>query len=278
MEEIKQEFKGKTKKENLSFVEHLDVLRKHLFRGIIAIFFFAVIAFFFKGIIFDDIILKPKSAEFITSQALCSVSEYVNISALCINQNNLKIINIKLAGQFKAHLVVSMIFGFLIAFPYLVFELWRFVKPALREKETSNTRGMIFWVSSLFSIGVLFGYFIIVPLAINFLGNYSISDNLQNTIDFSSYFSTLTTTTLGTGIVFEMPIAAYVMAKLDIINPELMKSYRKHAVIIALIISGILTPPDVFSQILVAIPMALLYEISIVIVRRVHKRKAIEEI
>ena len=279
MEEIKQKFKGKGKKENLSFVDHLDVLRKHLFRGIIAIFFFAIIAFFFKGVIFDEIILKPKTAEFITSKLLCSVSEYVNISALCINQNNLKIININLAGQFKAHLVISLIFGFLIAFPYLIYELWRFVKPALKERETEYTQGMLFWVSSLFSIGVLFGYFIIVPLAVNFLGNYSISDELQNTINFGSYFSALITTTLGTGIVFELPIAAYVLAKLDIINHQLMKNYRKHAIIVALIISGILTPPDVFSQILVAMPIAFLYEISIIIVKRVHKRRReLEEI
>ncbi|MBN2891223.1 MAG: twin-arginine translocase subunit TatC [Bacteroidales bacterium] len=275
MEEFKVSKRGKKKDRPLTFVEHLDKLRVHLFRGIFAILIFSVIAFFFKGFIFNEVVLKPKKPDFYTNQLLCQAAEKLDAQALCINQNDLEIINIDLAGQFKAHLLVSIIFGFLIAFPYLIFELWRFIKPALKAQEIKYSRSMVFWVSILFSIGILFGYFIIVPLAVNFLGNYSISDELENTINFASYFSTLATTVIGTGLIFEMPIAAFLLAKLGIITPKMMKKYRKHAIVVALILSGILTPPDVFSQILVAVPIAFLYELSILIVIRVHKRRRI---
>ena len=274
MEEVKVT-KREKKDRPLSFVEHLDNLRVHLIRGIVAIILFSILAFFFKGFIFDQVILKPKDDTFLTSKLLCKASVQFDIPALCINQTELDIINIDLAGQFKAHLLISVIFGFLIAFPYLVFELWKFIKPALKKREFEYARGMVFWVSSLFSFGVLFGYFIIVPLAVNFLGNYSISAELKNTINFASYFSTIATTALGTGIIFELPVAAFVLAKIGLITPKIMKKYRKHAIVVSFIMSGILTPPDVFSQVLVAFPIAFLYEISILIVARVHKRRRV---
>lgn len=276
MEEFKVSKRGKKKDRPLTFVEHLDNLRAHIIRGILAILLFAIVAFFFKGFIFDKVILSPKNADFISNQLMCKAADKINAPVLCINQTDLKIINIDLSGQFKAHLLISIIFGFLVAFPYLVYELWKFIKPALKKREFDYAKGMIFWVSTLFSFGVLFGYFIIVPLAINFLGNYTISPELQNTINFASYFSTIATTVLGTGLIFELPIAAYVLAKIGIINPDLMKKYRKHAIVIAFMLSGILTPPDVFSQILVAFPIVILYEISISIVKRVHKKRRIE--
>jgi len=267
----------KKKKPNreITFVEHLDALRSHLIRGIVAIIVFSIVAFFFKDFVFNEVILKPKSPNFFSNQMLCKAADYLSADALCINQNDFKIINIDLSGQFKAHLIVSLIFGLLVAFPYLIFELWRFIKPALKKREFMYSRKMVFWVSILFTLGVLFGYFIIVPLAINFLSNYSISNELENTISFSSYFSTLATTTLGAGLIFEIPIASFVLAKIGIIDDKMMKKYRKHAIVIGFVLSGILTPPDIFSQVLVAFPIIGLYELSISIVKRVTKNRRV---
>ncbi len=280
MEEVhkvsKRETKFKKDNAEMTFVEHLDDLRTRIFRGLLAIALFSVVAFFFKDFIFNEVILKPKDKSFITNRLMCEAAHRFDAPALCINQHELKIINIDLAGQFKAHLLVSVIFGFIIAFPYLVYQLWLFVKPAMKYKEYKYAKSMIFWVSSLFTIGVLFGYFIIVPLAINFLSTYSISPEVHNTINFASYFSAITTTSLGSGLVFEIPVAAYVLAKLGIVTPEIMKKYRKHAVVFAFILAGVLTPPDVFSQVLVAMPVLFLYEFSILIVKRVSKKREIE--
>lgn len=260
----------------MTFVEHLDSFRSHLIRGIVAIVLFSIVAFFFKDFIFNQVILSPKSANFFTNKMLCKAADLISSEALCINQNDFKIINIDLSGQFRAHLLVSLIFGLLVAFPYLVFQLWRFIKPALKKREFVYSRKMVFWVSILFTMGVLFGYFIIVPLAINFLSNYSVSTQLENTITFSSYFSTLITTSLGSGLIFEIPIASYVLAKIGIIDDKIMKKYRKHAIVLGFILSGILTPPDVFSQVLVAFPIIGLYELSISIVKRVAKKRRIK--
>ncbi|MEA2041351.1 MAG: twin-arginine translocase subunit TatC [Bacteroidota bacterium] len=260
----------------MSFVEHLDKLRGHLIRGIIAIVLFAVVAFFFKGIIFDQVVLSPKTPDFFTNRILCKAGHLMSSEVLCINEQDLKIININIAGQFKAHIVISLIFGLMIAFPYVVFEIWQFLKPALKESETVKSRSLIFWLSFLFTLGVLFGYFIIVPLAINFLTGYSISEEVKNTINFSSYFSTVATTSLGAGIIFELPFASFVLAKIGLLTPEAMKKHRKVAIIIAFILSGILTPPDIFSQILVALPLIGLYQVSIGIVRRTVKKRYVE--
>lgn len=259
----------------MTFVEHLDSLRSHLIRGVVVIVLFAIVAFFFKDFIFNDVILAPKRADFFSNVMLCKVADLTSTDALCINQNDFKIINIDLSGQFKAHLIVSLIFGLLVAFPYLIYELWRFIKPALQKREFKYSRRMVFWISILFSLGVLFGYFIIVPLAINFLSNYNISSQLENTINFTSYFSTIATTSLGTGLVFEIPIASYVLAKIGLIDDRIMKKYRRHAIVLAFVLSGIITPPDVFSQILVSFPILFLYEISISIVKKVAKNRRI---
>jgi len=267
----------KTKKENaeMTFVEHLDDLRAHLIRAILAILFFSIIAFFFKTFIFNEIILKPKTADFITNKLLCQFADYAKTKTLCINQQELDIVNIELAGQFKAHLIVSLIFGFILAFPYIIYEMWSFIKPALKKREFIYTKRMIFWISLLFFMGILFGYLVIVPLAINFLANYNISSEVNNTINFASYFSTVTTSALGTGLVFEIPVLAYILAKIGLINPVIMKKHRKHAVILSFLLAAIVTPPDAFSMVLVAFPIMALYEISIIIVKRVSKKRRV---
>lgn len=264
------------KEKNMTFIEHLDELRKRLFKGAIAVIVFAVVAFFFKDIIFNEIILKPKTAEFISNRLMCKLGELVNAS-LCINTKNFQIINIQLAGQFKAHLIVSFIIGLMFAFPILIAQIWSFVKPALNVKNIKNINIILLAVSMLFTIGILFGYFLIVPLTINFLSTYQVSTEVLNQISFSSYLSIITGITFATGLVFELPVLIFFLAKIGLVTPALLKKYRKHAVVIFFILSGIITPPDVFSQVLVTVPLLFLYEISIRITKRVVKRRLKEQ-
>lgn len=258
------------KEKDMTFIEHLDELRKRLMKGVIAVVIFAIIAFLFKDFIFDEIILSPKSADFITNRLMCRFGELINAS-LCINSENFQIINIQLAGQFKAHLIVSFVIGLMFAFPFLISQIWRFVKPALNIGDIKNIHLVLFSVSVLFTIGILFGYFLIVPLTINFLSTYQVSEAVLNQISFSSYLSIITGITFATGLVFELPILIYFLAKIGLVTPGLLRKYRKHAIVIFFILSGIITPPDVFSQVLVTIPLYLLYELSIRITKRVVK-------
>lgn len=255
----------------LSFWGHLEVLRGHLVRSAISIFLFALLAFLNKTIIFDYIILAPKEAGFITNRLFCLLSEYLSIPALCINEIPLQLINIELAGQFKTHIVISLIAGIIIAFPYILWEFWRFLQPALTPKERANSRGAVFVTSFLFFLGVSFSYFLIVPLALNFLGTYQVSELVANHIALSSYINTVTMLTLATGLVFELPIIIYFLSRIGLVTPEIMRKNRKIALVLILVLSAIITPPDVVSQILVAIPLFFLYEISIGISKRAIK-------
>jgi sec-independent protein translocase protein TatC len=254
--------------------KHLEDFRGHLIRGLSAVLIMAIVAFFFKDFLFDDIILAPRDPHFFTNRGMCWLGRALGLD-ICINQGTFDIINIKLAGQFKSHIVISIISGVVVAFPYLVWELWRFVKPALHSNELKNTNGILFAVSMLFSIGVLFGYYMIVPLSINFLSTYSISDQVVNQINFQSYFSILTSITLATGVIFELPIVIYFLTRVGMVTPDFLKRYRKHSIVLFVVLSAIITPPDVFSQVLVSIPLMVLYEFSIKISRRVIKRRRI---
>ena len=258
----------------MSIGDHLDDFRVHLIRGILAIISMAIVAFFFKDFLFNDIILAPREPEFFTNRALCYLGRLLDLN-ICINQFDFEIINIKLAGQFKSHIVISIISGIVVAFPYLVWEIWKFIKPALRTNEIKNTNGILFAVSFLFSIGVIFGYYMIVPLSINFLSTYSISDQVINQINFQSYFSILTSITLATGVIFELPIIIYFLTKIGMVTPQFLRTYRKHAIVLFVVLSAIITPPDVFSQVLVTIPLFFLYEFSIKISKRVVKKRRI---
>lgn len=258
----------------MSIGDHLDDFRVHLIRGISAVIGMAIVAFFLKDFLFDDIILAPREPEFFTNRALCYLGRLLDLN-ICINQFDFEIINIKLAGQFKSHIVISIISGIVVAFPYLVWEIWKFIKPALRTNEIKNTNGLLFAVSFLFSIGVIFGYYMIVPLSINFLSTYSISDQVINQINFQSYFSILTSITLATGVIFELPIIIFFLTKIGMVTPQFLRKYRKHSLVLFVVLSAIITPPDVFSQILVTIPLFFLYEFSIKISKRVVKKRRI---
>jgi sec-independent protein translocase protein TatC len=264
----------KKKKENeMSFLEHLEELRWHLIRSILAILVFAVLAFIFKSIVFDRIILAPKTPEFFTNRLLCKFGNLVHVKSLCINTKPLDLISIKMAGQFSMHIMVSLIAGLVIAFPYVFFEFWRFIIPALYMNEKKHARGAVFYSSLLFMLGVLFGYFIIVPLSVQFLGTYRVSEQVSNQINLISYVTTLSSVVLASGIVFELPIVVFFLSKVGLVTPGFLKKFRKHAFILILILSAIITPPDIFSQVLVAVPLVILYEVSIGISRRIISRK-----
>lgn len=256
----------------LSFWEHIEALRWHIIRSFIAILLFAITAFIFKGIIFDKILFAPKEPDFLLNYYLCLFGQKIDVTTLCINQESLKLINTKMSGQFSMHILVSIITGIIIAFPYILWEIWRFIKPALEKKARKYSTKLIFFSSLLFFIGVLFAYYIITPLTINFLGYYNVSEEVENLISLNSYVSTLTSLVLINGIVFELPILVYFFTKIGLLSPKIMKKYRKISLVIILILSAVITPPDVFSQLLVCFPLLLLYELSIKISKRVISR------
>lgn len=275
--EKKQIGDGQEEREGMSFWSHLEELRGHLVRSAIAVVLLAIGAFIAKDIVFDYVILAPKEPYFITNKLFCIFAEMVSTPALCINQKPVEIINIDMAGQFKTHIVVSLIAGLIVAFPYILWEFWRFILPALHPNEKANSRGAVFITSLLFLSGVSFSYFIIAPLTINFLGSYQVSEMVANQVALRSYISTVTMVTFATGLVFELPVIVYFLSRVGLLTPEFMKTNRKTAFILILVLSAIITPPDIFSQILVGIPLYGLYEISIGVSARVEKRRAEED-
>jgi len=201
------------------------------------------------------------------------LGDIIGSEAIKINQEGLDLIALKMADQFMMHIMVSIIAGLIISSPVVFYEFWRFIKPALYEKEKSHANGAVFFTSILFMMGVLFGYFLIVPLSIHFLGTYSISDDVTSTINARSYISTLTSISFASGVVFLIPIFSYFLSKVGILTPQFMKTYRRHAYVVMLLMSAVITPPDIFSQVMVCFPLVFLYEIGIIISRRVVKKR-----
>lgn len=256
----------------MSFLDHLEELRWTLVRSVIAILLVAILAFSFKNILFDVIIFGPKTVDFPTYLFFCKISVWLGLDdSLCLTEMPFSVQNISMAGQFTTHIVSSLVAGLVVAFPYVVWEFWRFLKPGLRVSEQKAARGMVFFSSMLFLLGVAFGYYVIAPLSVQFLGGYKISESVENQIQLLSYISTVTTATLSAGLVFQLPILIYFLARIGIVTPQLLKKYRRHALVAVLVLSAIITPPDITSQILVAIPIMILYEVSIVIAKRVVK-------
>lgn len=253
----------------MTFWEHLEALRYHLLRSVVAVFVFMIVAFLNRELIFDQIILAPKTASFITNRGLCWLSELISSPALCIGNMQLQIINIQLSGQFLMHMYISLAAGLILAVPYVLWELWRFLLPALTPSEKRYSRGAVFMASLLFILGVAFSYYLIVPLTINFLGSYQVSATVVNQISLTSYVSTVITLTFAVGLIFELPILVYFLTRIGIVTPELMQKNRKYMLVLVLVFSAIITPADVFSQVMVAIPLYLLYELSIKISKRV---------
>jgi len=273
MEEVNTKKENNTKEKVMTFWDHLDELRKHIIRSLIAIVVLAIVAFLNRHFIFDYIILAPSSSEFITNRALCWVGKQLSLNVLCIDDMKLQIINIKMSGQFLTHMYISIVAGFILAFPYILWEIWRFVRPAMHDNEKAYSKGGVVISTLLFLTGILFSFFLIVPLTVNFLGTYQVSESVANQISLGSYISTVVSVTFAVGIVFELPILVYFLTKVGVITPDFLKKNRKYMFVILLLLSAIITPPDMFSQVLVVLPLLVLYEFSIGVSKRVYKKE-----
>lgn len=258
----------------MTFLDHLEELRWHLIRATLSIVILGSVAFLLKGFIFDYILFGPKKTDFITYQWFCQISQTLGQgNSFCITEMPFRIQSRTLAGQFSAHLWTSILAGFIVGFPYVLYEFWRFISPGLHINERKNARGFIFVASFLFFLGVLFGYYIVTPLSINFLGNYSVSEEVFNDFDLSSYIGMLRASVLASGLIFELPILIYFFTKIGLITPAFLRKNRKFALVIVLSLSAIITPPDIASQIIVSIPVLILYEASIWISKWVYRRQ-----
>ena len=268
--------KVKTEKE-MSFLDHVEELRWHLIRSTIAVFLVGIVAFLMKDLIFNKIIFAPKDPDFITYRFFCRVSKFFGTEGLCIEDMPFTFQSLAMAEQFSVHIWTSITVGFIVAFPFIIWEVWKFISPGLYEKERKGAKSFIIISSSLFFLGVLFGYYVVTPLSVNFLGNYSISDLVERNIKIGSYIALVRSSALASGLIFELPIIMYFLTKMGLITPEFLRKYRKHALVMVLVLAAIITPPDIISQVIVAIPILILYEVSIQISKIVLKRELKKE-
>lgn len=258
----------------MSFLDHLEDLRWHLIRCVVAIVIAGTAAFIMKSFIFDVIILGPKQANFVTYDILCQLAVHINLDeSFCFDELPFRIQSRTVAGQFSAHLWTSVTAGFIIAFPYVLYQFWKFISPGMYQNEKKHASGFIIVASLLFFLGCLFGYYVITPLSINFLGSYQVSKEVFNDFDLSSYIGLVRASVLASGLIFQLPIVIYFLTKLGLVTPEFLKTYRKYALVIVLIIAAVITPPDIASQIIVAIPVLILYEVSIFISKWVLRKE-----
>jgi len=264
----------------MSFLDHLEELRWHLIRSIIALVVFTILGFIEVKWIFSNIVLAPAKSTFPTWKALCKLGDLVNNPDLCIQDIPLELQSRFMTGQFTITIISALVIGLILAFPYIVLELWRFIKPGLHKKEQKNSTGIVSVITFLFALGISFGYFVIAPLMVYVMVNYRISDMIINQFDITSYVSTFMTLVLGSGILFQLPVVIYFLSKFGIVTPSFLRRYRKHSIVVILIIAAIITPPDPISQIVISIPLYMLFEISILIsagVERARKKREAEE-
>lgn len=267
----------------MSFLDHLEALRWHIIRSLVAVVVFSVVAFINKHFLFDTVFLGPFHIDFWTYRKFCELGHLMGSGDdACIKTMGFKLINTQMAGQFNQHISMSITVGLVMAFPYASWEFWRFFRPALNSKEKKYTRGLVGACSALFMVGILFGYYGITPITLQFLGTYSLSDSIVNTIQISDYIDTVTMTTISIAITFELPIVVYFLSKAGILTPTVMRTYRKHAIVIILILAAVITPTtDMLTMTLVAIPFYALYEASIfvsyIVARNKRKKEAYED-
>jgi len=261
----------------MSFLDHLEALRWHLLRSVTAVLIFTVVAFIAKDFVFGVLILGPSKVDFLTYRLLCDIGNYFAIPALCINELPFTIQSRQMTGQFSMHMTSSMVVGLIAAFPYLFYEVWRFISPGLYSKERNAARGAVFFVSFLFLSGALFGYYVLTPMSINFLANYQLDPSIANEFDITSYVSTLSMLVLASAIMFQLPVVVYFLSMSGLVTSKMLKSYRRHSIVVILIVSAIITPPDVISQLLIAMPILVLYEVGILIAKRLEKKRALRD-
>lgn len=270
--------KNQEEKAEMSFVEHLEVLRGHLFRSALAVAIGAVVFIIYNDFFVRNVIMGPTHADFPTYKWLCKFGQMVGLGdKMCMKDLTLKMQSTSVSGQFSMYFTLIFVGGIIVAFPYIFWEFWRFIKPALTKKELSKTKGVIFWVSSLFFLGIMFGYFIIAPYTVNFFANFQLDENIENIWTITSYIDTLVPLILGTGLAFQLPLVMFFLAKVGLMSPGFLRRNRKYAIVVILILAGIITPPDVISQVICTIPLVILYEISIALTAKVQRQKELEE-
>lgn len=258
----------------MGFLEHLDELRKHLIRSAIAVLVFAIIVFIYAPWIFDHIIFAPLQPDFYSYKVLCYLSNITHFKELCFQITTHPLQALSASEQFFNHIWISIVLGIILASPFILYEVWKFIRPALKENEANPVKSFISISTSLFLIGILFGYFVLFPMSYNFLINYQISEKglVQTHNTLEDYISLISTMVLVSGLIFELPVLVFLLAKLGLITSQWMKHYRRHAVVIILIIAAVITPsPDVISQLIVAIPLYVLYELSIFVAKAVNQ-------
>ncbi|OJV18983.1 MAG: twin arginine-targeting protein translocase TatC [Dyadobacter sp. 50-39] len=262
----------------MSFLSHLEELRWHVIRAGASILVFAILAFIYIQEIYHYVIIAPSQPDFWTYRMLCKLSEVTGYEDLCVKSLNFKLQVIGMGDAFTMSMTSSVIAGLVFAFPYAFWEIWRFIEPGLKPSEKRSARGAVFYVTFLFFSGVLFGYYVVSPLAINFLANYTLDPTIINEFSLASYISLVSTLTLACGVAFQLPIVVYVLSRIGVLTPAFMREYRKHSMIVILIVAAVITPsPDIYSQVLVAIPLFLLYELSIMVSAKVEREKLAEE-
>lgn len=259
--------------DEMSFIDHLEVLRWHLLRCVIAVVIAAIIVFSFSNFFVDDIIFGPTKPGFVSVEWLCKIGQKIGIDGLCFKSET-KFIETAMTGQFIASFTVAFVGGFILAFPYIFWEIWRFIQPALSDKERRGTRGIIFWVSVLFFLGVCFGYYILTPLMVNFYFNYKLSEQITIMPTFTDYLENVVYTTVGIGLLFQMPLLVLLLTKAGILTAAFLKKYRRHAFVVVIIVAAIITPTtDPFSLAVVTVPLYILFEISILMASRTERSK-----
>jgi sec-independent protein translocase protein TatC len=262
---------------DMSFLEHLEELRLRLVRAVVGVVVGIVIIVIYHDFVINTVIMGPRSDNFPTYQAFCAWSEKIGMGdQLCIHAPAMKLQSTTMGGNMNADIMVCIIGGIIIAFPWIIYQLWQFIKPGLKAKEVKAVNGLVFFVSLLFFAGVAFGYYLLAPLSIQFLGSYTFGD-VEQIPTLLSYLKLTTSLVFGTGLLFQLPVLIYFLARIGLVSSAFLKKYRRHAFVVNLIVAAILTPPDVTSQILVSLPILLLYEVSIYVAARVEKSKAAEQ-
>jgi sec-independent protein translocase protein TatC len=259
--------------QEMSFLDHLEELRWHLVRSAAAIIIFSIVAFLAKDFVWGTLILGPTKGDFWTYRMMCKFGELIGSDLICMGDLPIDMQNREMTGQFMMHITSSLVIGIILAFPYTFWEIWRFVSPGLHKKEKGASRGAVVAVSFLFMSGVLFGYYIVTPVSFQFLSTYTLDVSIQNNIDIISLVKTLSMLVLACAFMFQLPVVTYFLSKAGLVTPDMMKRYRKHGIVVILILSAVITPPDVYSQILISLPLVFLYEVSIKVSRRVVRKQ-----
>jgi sec-independent protein translocase protein TatC len=260
-----------TDKDNMSFLDHLEELRWRLVRAAIAVIIVAIVLWSYQERIMNDVFLAMKSKDFVSFRLLC---QYLGV---CIEDIPVKMQSMTVSGQFSYALMMSILGGVVIAFPFIFYQIWAFIKPGLKLNEKKMARGIVWYVSFLFFLGIFFGYFVVAPLSIQFFGAFQISREIENIFTINSYMSTILSTVFYSGLFFLLPVVTYFLTKIGLFDSEFLKKYRRHAIVVILILSAIITPPDIISQIIVSIPILILYEIGILVAKRVEKQQKLDE-